>query len=135
MLKSPGIVTGRLSSLCRQWSPQLFLLVLLFLTASNRLWHRRLTVLTKPIVRPAEPSGVVEREQLEHYTKIQAGLGAVVLALVAFVVYQKNRGEKKKSLQAPSDIVGGYRLQNLMMTDKPARSGKSSKSPAAATSP
>ncbi len=36
--------------------------------------------------------------------------------LVGVVVYQKNRGEKEKVVQALSDVVGGYRLQNLMMT-------------------
>lgn len=117
MLKAPGFRTGRFSSLCRQWSPQLLLVVLLFLTA-----------LDAPVALAASPDSpsplFAQRGRRPWWnvstwsmtTKIQVGLGAFVLILVGAVVYQKNRGEKEKIVTAPSDIVGGYRLQNLMMT-------------------
>jgi serine/threonine-protein kinase len=117
MLKSPGLVTGRSSSLCRQWLPRLFLLALLFAT-----------VFDLPVARAASPYApyplLAQRSRRAWWnvsywsatTKIEVGLGAFVLALVAVVAYQKTRGEKEKVVTAPSDIVGGYRLQNLMMT-------------------
>ncbi|HLN31482.1 MAG TPA: serine/threonine-protein kinase [Gemmataceae bacterium] len=42
--------------------------------------------------------------------------GGIVLAIIILVVYKNQQGKEKGAPIVASDVIGGYRLQNLMMT-------------------
>lgn len=113
MHKSPGFFTGRFLSLCRPFLPQLLLLALIFSLALDAP-----TAVAAPsdAAAPLFAQARARSRPWSTTTWIEIGLGGFVLVLVAVVVIQKTRGEKEVLVTAPSDIIGGYRLQNLMMT-------------------
>jgi eukaryotic-like serine/threonine-protein kinase len=112
MVKSPGFMTEVFSSLRRR----LCLLLLLVALAAE-------TGLEPACARAASPpaSGALfaqrtRRRPWTMTTWIEIGAGCFAVLLIVIVVIKKKQGEKEKVATAASDIVGGYRLQNLMMT-------------------
>src|SRR5258708_6370817 len=105
MHKSPGFASGRFSSLCRQFLPQLCLVMLIYLIAFE-----------SPAAAAAPGAGplLAQRARSRPWsltTKIEIGLGAFVIILIAAVVYHKHKGEKEVVVTAPSDIIGGSSRQ------------------------
>jgi eukaryotic-like serine/threonine-protein kinase len=110
MVNSSASGTGGASSLGRWLCP-----LLLCLTLAAELWLLPSAALAAP-----DGSGIVfaqrRRNAWSTTTWIEIGLGGFVLVLIMIVVIQKRRGEKEVVVKAVSDVIGDYRLKNLMMT-------------------
>jgi serine/threonine protein kinase len=110
MVKSSGTGTGGVFPLGRWLCP-----LILFLT----LYTELALIPTAALAAPAD-SGILlaqrRRNSWSTTTWIQIGLGGFVLLIVAVVVIKKHQGEKEVVVKAASDVIGDYRLKNLMMT-------------------
>ncbi len=113
MVNSPGFTPGALFSLCRRLGLLPLLMILAIELGRTRLRSDGLATsarcaLLAQIRRRSRPWTLT--------TKIEIGVGCAVVFLIVVVVIKKRQGEKTVLVTAPSDVIGGYRLQNLMMT-------------------
>ncbi len=112
MVNSPGLLTRISSTLRRLLCP---LLLLVVLTADVAI-----EPVSAQAASPSAPGAVFaqlrRRRGWSTTTYIEIGVGAAALLLIVVVVVKKRGGEYEKPPQVQSEIVGGYRLQNLMMT-------------------
>ena len=112
MFNSPGLMTR-----FRSWFGRLVcpLFLLLILTAEMALEPAQAAAAT-PDSSGALFGQLRRRRGWSMTVWYEIGGGCAAVLLIVVVIIKKRSGGKMVVVTAPSDIVGGYRLQNLMMT-------------------